>query len=68
MQKRRPVDGSGAVLLASIEQPLSTEKHIALQPANTCQLQALHLIAHRHVRPAMALTLAALCYGSRADG
>jgi len=68
MQKRRPVDGSGAVLLASIEQPLSTANQTAPQPDSVCKLQALHLIAHRHVRPAMALTLAALCFGSRADG
>ena len=33
------------------------------QPTSTCQLQALHLIAHRHVKPSMALALAALCFG-----
>ncbi len=63
MQKRRPVDGSGAVLLAGVEQALSTKNHTDLQPANTCQLQALRLIARHHVRPAMALTLAALAFG-----
>lgn len=62
MQKRHPREG-GAVLLAGNERALSTENHPALQPANACQLQALRLIARHHVRPAMAMTLASLCYG-----
>ena len=61
MQKRHPGEG-GAVLLGG-ERVLSTENHPEPQPDSVCQLQALHLIAHSHVKPSMAMTLAALCYG-----
>ncbi|OBX20288.1 hypothetical protein A9995_00715 [Erythrobacter sp. QSSC1-22B] len=61
MQKRRPL-GDGAVLLGG-ERSVPTEKTPSLQPSNVCELRALHLIANRHVRPEMALTLAALAFG-----
>lgn len=67
MQKRHPGEG-GAVLLGG-EHALSTENQLNPQPDSVCELQALHLIAHRHVKPSMALTLAALAYGGgRANG
>ncbi len=62
MQKRHPGEG-GAVLLASVERPLSIENHPEPQPASVTQLRALHLIANRHVRPELALTLTALAFG-----
>lgn len=63
MQKRRPVDGSGVVLLGGVNYSLSTEKHPEPQPASVNQVRALHLIASHHVRPALALALAGLAYG-----
>lgn len=63
MQKRRPVDGSGAVLLAGDEQALSTKSDPAPQPATVHQLRARRLVDAHHVRPALALALAALAYG-----
>lgn len=65
MQKRRPVDGSGAVLLAGDERALSTENHPDPQPATVHQMRAFHLIVSHNVRPALALALAALAYGER---
>ena len=63
MQKRRPVDGSGVVLLGGLNYPRSTEKPPEPQPDSVHQLRALRLIASHHVRPALALALAALAYG-----
>ena len=61
MQNAAP-KGSGAVLLGG-ERHCSTENTLSLQPSTVCELRALHLIANRHVRPEMALTLAALAFG-----
>lgn len=43
-----------------------TKSAPTLQPDSVCQLQALHLIADRHVRPEMATTLAGLAFGGAA--
>lgn len=61
MQNAAP-DGSGAVLLGG-EHVLSNKSTPTPQPATVHQVRALHLIASHHVRPAMALALASLCYG-----
>lgn len=61
MQKRHPGEG-GAVLLGG-ERVTSTKDHPDPQPASVNQVRALHLIASHHVRPALALALAALAYG-----
>lgn len=64
MQKRHPGEG-GAVLLGG-ERANPTKTDPTLQPASVHQLRALHLIADRHVRPELALTLAALAFGGAA--
>lgn len=61
-QKRRPSVG-GADLLGGFDQFHTTENHPTPQPATVHQVRALHLIASHHVRPALALALAGLCYG-----
>ena len=61
MQKRHPGEG-GAVLLGG-ERVTSTENHPEPQPATVNQVRALHLIASHHVRPALALAVAALAFG-----
>lgn len=61
MQKRLPAR-EGAVLLGG-ERSFPTEKTPPLQPSSVCEIRALHLIANRHVRPEMALTLAGLAFG-----
>ncbi len=66
MQKTPRHGGDGAVLLASDEQARLTKSDPILQPDSVCQLQALHLIADRHIRPEMAMTLAALAFGGAA--
>lgn len=66
MQKRHPGEG-GAVLLGG-EHALSTKSAPEPQPASVLQLRALRLIAAHHVRPELAMTLAALAYGGRANG
>lgn len=62
-QKRHPGEGGAVLLLAGVEQSLSTENRPALQPATVHQVRALHLIARHHARPELALALAALAYG-----
>ena len=66
MQKRHPGEG-GAVLLGG-ERVTSTANHPEPQPAGVQQLRAMRLIASHHVRPELAMTLAALAYGGRANG
>lgn len=61
-QKRHPVEG-GAVLLGGVNCTPFSENTPSPQPATVHQVRALHLISTRHVKPSMALTLAALCYG-----
>lgn len=61
MQKRHPGEG-GAVLLGG-EHATPTKNHPIPQPASVHQLRALRLIASHHVRPELALTLAALAFG-----
>ena len=61
MQKRPP-EREGAVLLAG-ERSFPTKNTLILQPSTVCELRALHLIANRHVRPNLALTLAGLAFG-----
>jgi len=65
MQKRHPGEG-GAVLLAGNERAFPTKSSPASQSDSVLQLRALHLITSRHVRPEMALTLAALAFGGAA--
>lgn len=65
MQKRHPGEG-GAVLLAGNEHVISTKSAPTSQPASIHQIRALHMIADRHVRPEMAMTLAALAFGGAA--
>lgn len=62
MQKRRPVEGSGAVLLASDEQALSNKTNPTPQPATVLDLRKANLIA-RHVRPELASAMALLVFG-----
>ena len=62
-QKSRPAGDRAAPEIVLADVQAITANQTIPQPASVCKFQALHLIAHRHVRPAMALTLAALAYG-----
>jgi hypothetical protein len=65
VETKNPRAGSDAEALVSIRADAKTftKPYPNSQPANTCQLQALRLIARHHVRPELAMTLAGLAYG-----
>lgn len=64
MQNAAP-RGAASDLLGG-DRVCSTKFAPTLQPDSVIQLRALHLIADRHVRPELAITLAALAFGGAA--
>ena len=65
MDTKNPRSGQAAEALVSIRADAKslTENHPAPQPATVHQLRARRLVSAHHVRPALALALAALAFG-----
>ena len=64
MQKRRPVDGSGAVLLTGDEQAPSTTPTPTAQPLDDLRaLRAMVLIQRFSLSPETAAALSLLAFG-----
>lgn len=62
-KKSRPAGDRAALENVLADAITNSASNPIPQPDSICHLQALHLIANRHVKPSVALTLAALAFG-----